>query len=709
MHDGLELDAIRRPLEGLRRSLRLWQLGVGVSRCLGLLAILILFSLVLDRGLRMDHIQRVVALLLGVAAMGAAVWRWIVRPLRRPMSDVTLLRQVEHLRPEWKDRLVAAWEFAAMTAPPPGASPVFFEAAIRRGIAAASQADFRGVLDWSRFRRHTRVGVVALAALVTVAALDPHALQTWFARNVLLSRVEWPRRTQLIVQDLTDGVLRVPAAADLALVVRAEGVPPASVVLHYTADSGVNYTEQMPRIGETYRTVFRNVTEPFRLQVLGGDGQTPWIPVRVLPRPAITNLTVTLEPPAYTGLKPVTTGERVTSCRVPAGSRVLLNGCATLPLRGVEVLAEKTRLPSLALDGVVAFSVTLPPDQVKSATFRLLAVSADGVPALNPAVIGLRVEPDRPPRVAAALEGIGQLVLARAVVPVACELQDDYGVEAAWLEYQSQSPVSGGNSALQTPIPLPREAATGAVVRVTQTLDLAPLRLEPDTTLSLRAAARDGNPVNGPGQSQSGSFTLRVVTDEELRQDFARRERMLRLRLDPLIQEQALLADEARLFHAGLEDLKEQAAWRTLQVEKRQRQVAPALVAILNGLAQIRNEAHQNRLEPEPEPLCRRLDTSALAPLRKVIAEPLPEAVALVTAARRQTGPEERRAAWREAEAAQRRVAAALGGVRNSLLVSSDVGDLVRLMDDILSEQKRVNQETQRKAADAIETIFETK
>jgi hypothetical protein len=418
---------------------------------------------------------------------------------------------------------------------------------------------------------------------------------------------------------------------------------------------------------------------------------------------------VTIEPPAYTGLKPLVSDDRSGSCRVPAGSALVLEGRANLPLRELEIMGEKARLQQLRLENSDVFSLRLPPEQVKTATYRLLGVSAEGVAALKPTLLALRVEPDRPPRVSATLDGIGQLVLARAVVPVVCEFQDDYGVEAAWLDYRSQSPVSGSSPVLQMPVPLPKGGAAGGVIRMTQTLDLARLELETDATISLFAAARDGNTVSGPSQDQSGSFTLRVVTDEELRQDLARREQVLRERLDPIIQEQSVLADESRLLHSGTEDLRERAAARALLAEKRQRQLAPALTAIVAGLAQIRSEAYQNRLEPPPGALCRRLEVSALTPLRDVVAGVLAEASDRVVAARRQVGEEARRAAWREAEAAQRRVTAALAGVRNSLLASADVGDLVRLMEGVLNDQMKVNQETRRKAADVIENVFEKK
>jgi hypothetical protein len=80
-----------------------------------------------------------------------------------------------------------------------------------------------------------------------------------------------------------------------------------------------------------------------------------------------------------------------------------------------------------------------------------------------------------------------------------------------------------------------------------------------------------------------------------------------------------------------------------------------------------------------------------------------------VTSARQRTGDTERRAAWRTAERAQRRVIVALADVLRNMLASENVGDLIRLMEEIVTDQKKVNQETDRKAGKAIENILEKK
>ena len=707
MNDRHNMDGIRRQLFGLRLRLRLWQFGVGTSRLLAVVAALVFISLIVDRNARMDHTQRVLSLIIGAVALLVVIGREIVRPLRHRISSEALLLRVERRQADLASRLTAAWEFAAMPDIPPGASPALVASVIEQGRAAGARADFHGVLDWPRFRRRAWFGGVALAALLALAIGAPQMTRLWFSRNILLSHLEWPRRTHLSVQGLVDGVLRVPVAGDLELLVRATGVPPDEVFFRYADAAGAAYREQMPQVGDDYRTLFRGVTEPFRIQVSGGDDRTEWIDVRLLPRPEIADVTVTVEPPAYTGRKAATLDTRSGAYTALAGSSVVLGGRSSLPLSEVSVAIEGNRLQVLSVSNAVSFVIRLSPEQVKSATYRLQAVSDTGIPTLRPTPIGLRVEPDRPPRVTASLEGIGQMILPRAVIPVVSDVQDDYGVAAAWLEYQHQSPTGQNSGPLQVPLQLPVVPPTGGVIRVGHALAVTPFRLDPDATLSLRVAARDGNTLTGPGQGQSASFTLRVVSDEDFRKDLVRREQLLRQRLERLIQEQRALADESRLFYAGTEAAKVRDAGRLLRAEKRQRQMLPGLASITAGLAQIRGEAYNNRLEPDPSPLLKRLDDAVLVPLRAVAATLLQEAADRTAVARQRTNDAESREAWRAAEGAQRRVITALMDVRKNLLASDEVSELARLMEEILADQKKVNQETARKAARAIESIFE--
>jgi len=706
MQDSRNIDTIRQRLARLRLSLRIWQGGVGAARCLAVVTVLVLLSLIIDRTARMDHAQRTVCLVIGLAVVLRTVWRRIVRPLSlRPASDALLLG-VERHQPELQSRLIAAWEFATMPEASADTSTALMNSAIEQGRNAAQGVDFSAALDWPRFRRRAYIGAAAAAAIIVLTVAAPQTMRIWFSRNILLADTEWPHRTHLRVDGLVDGNLRVPMAGDLELVVRAEGVQPDQVKLHYTDRSGAAYDEQMPLVGHTYHTVFRNVTEPFQLQLRGGDHRTRWIPVRVLPRPEITRINVAVEPPAYTGRKRIVIDGKAGTYEVVAGSSVVLAGRANLPLSRLDVTIKGERLLAADLDHAADFTVRLSPQQVRTATYRLLAISADGVPALDTARLTLRVQPDRAPAVAASLDGIGRLVLPRAVVPVTSELRDDYGVDSAWLEYRHRSAAGEDSDTIRIDMPIPRPN-TGEVITVGHKIELTPLRLGPDATVSIQVAAQDGNTISGPGLSRSATFTLRVVSEDTLRNDFVRREQMLRQSLEHLILEQTALADESRLFYAGKDDLKDAGTARFLSAEKRQRRIAPALDSIISGLAQIRHEAYNNRLEKAPSPLLKRLDEQILAPLGDVTATRLPEITERVAEARQSTDETKRDTAWRDAETAQQHAVAALQDVHRNLLAFEDVNEVMSLIAEVLADQENVNKETARKAEEVIKEVFE--
>ena len=82
-------------LRSLRRSVATWIVVEGSSRLLLVLGTVVAFDLLIDWYFRMDVAQRGVCLgLMGVTAAWA-LFRFLVRPLARPITDNMLILQVE--------------------------------------------------------------------------------------------------------------------------------------------------------------------------------------------------------------------------------------------------------------------------------------------------------------------------------------------------------------------------------------------------------------------------------------------------------------------------------------------------------------------------------------------------------------------------------------------------------------------------------------
>jgi hypothetical protein len=112
------------------------------------------------------------------------------------------------------------------------------------------------------------------------------------------------------------------------------------------------------------------------------------------------------------------------------------------------------------------------------------------------------VELERPGRDSVLRSGSGTVILAATV-------RDDFGLDAGWFEYIVSSG-EGENYTFRTGVVSRRALSNIGRANLAGNLSLDSLRLAPGNVIHLRAVARDGNTVSGPGIGYSETRTLRI-------------------------------------------------------------------------------------------------------------------------------------------------------------------------------------------------------
>lgn len=707
---------IRRGLARLRRARAAW---VGVDALAAFAACAVAFvavSLPLDRLLRLDGPQRTVVLALAVGAMAVLAWRRLIRPLARGLPDDLLARAVEASRRDLGESLLSAVEFARMDDPAAsGYSPAMVRAAIDLGRRRAAGVDFLRALDRGRLRRNLLVILAAGAVLAAAVALFPDTMHLWWQRNVLLASVAWPQQTHLAIVGAEDGTLVCPRGDDLAVEVRADpaGVVPRVVTLDHRQPGGTAGSETMRVVGgDRFRTVFPNVLEPFRLRVRGGDDVTPWHAVRLVERPVVADLTLRYAPPAYVGAEPRDLPKNVASYPVLAGSTVEVRGTASKPLARARMTVDDAAPADLERVGERGFRTTLAGEDLRTGVYAVALTDTTGLASRTPARFSLRVMPDRTPTVRARLDGIGDLIVPRAVLPIRATLRDDYAVRKAELVCTTAVEKDGGTETVRLPFGGPEQTWDRKEIEVAHRQDCRPLDLPVGSRLTLRIEATDNDAVTGPKVGASRGFTLKVVSEDDLRADLLRREQEQRLECERLLRDQRTLAENARALRAVLDAsdraLEEEDERLLATTEKRQRLVAGRCTAIADAFAQILAEVENNRLEADPQVARDRLGHKIIEPLRRLARRDVPEAADLLDRAKR-AGPDApaRTAGLDEAVAAQGRIVADLRDVLQNMVKWEGYQEAVSLLREVLRAQKNVSQETIEEQERRIRSIFD--
>lgn len=640
---------------GLRARARTGILIEGAACIAVTIAAFVVASYLLDRWLHLETVFR--GLLL--AGFAFALWRVATRRLRRPLAveldDDELALAVERSDPGIRQWLISSIEFERSLAGAGGAlrgqSAPMMESVVRQTTQRLAQIDFVRALDRRRVTRFggalaaAAVGVVAFLALVPDTGL-------WARRNLLLASVPWPQLTHLVFEDVVAGQpLRIAEREDLTVRVRASGVVPDQIELSGRFASGERTTRAMDRTSEDmFAATLPTLLEDVTLVARGGDGETAALVVRIVPRPQLGELRVTLFPPDYVGTEPVELREVGGELRVPRGGELEIAATSDKPLRRAAlVLGDDQRIPATVAADRMTLTVRFRPEQ--SGPARLEVTDDDDLgPAMPPQLL-LRVVDDAPPELDFETQGVGSLITANARIPGTLKLRDDFGlasVKAVFRTVEAAPPESGEQPPEPEFGPANVEWAEALVIgsveqQIGVVFDLLPLLTEtdpdsprnpirPGLLLSLRFDATDRRAPE-PQTGSSEVRTFRVVTTEKLLQELRRRQEEQRRELESVLRK----VEEARAELADMAAPKSEdpnAARAELRVQTLARQQS-ALGRTCQGIGEryrvILDELLNNRLYTEPREI-RDIDARVVSPLITLSLEGFPRSATLTTA-----------------------------------------------------------------------------
>lgn len=523
----------------LRSVARRATAGWAVAAAVGVTALLVLVDWLgrfNDPGLRW-----VFSLTLVGATVGVALWAW----RRLQPHDATRLgvaQRLQRVRPDLGSRLASAVEFAASEAGDPTAgSEQLRRAVVLEASNTADSLPFDAVVDRTPLQQAARWLAGAAAAIALVGLVAGSAFGTGLYRLAApWAHAPWPRLVTLRAIDPPVTLAR--GATFEATAVNETGPLPGDVRIEYrfAADADKSSRrEAAPAqlVGDQAVATRERVQRSFSYRFVGGDDDTmEWIDLAVIDPPIAEMYSVTITPPAYSGL-PVS--ESSGPLRVLAGSALSVNGVADKALSGA----------SIALPGDVEFE--LPLDETKkrfaldgqqwtaepiadasaSATYEVRLNGESGVtgvlgPHRYEAVI------DTPPEVKWRATEEDDVVTARAVVAIAGDATDNLALARVDLEWTGPPAEEGAEPAPQRELigegeatsPPRRSLDDGDEAAIDYDWDLETLGAEPGTELVVSLVATD---YAGQEGRTASPRRLLVVTDEEFQSRLAERQSRL--------------------------------------------------------------------------------------------------------------------------------------------------------------------------------------
>jgi len=710
---GFELDAaIRARLRAVANRLRRYVLIEGLAWVVGFLLCGAAVQLALDywsRGLRWS--MRAVLL---AAIVLYALWlmrRRIVAPLSRRIDDADVANLVERRFPNLSSSLISAVRFArGEVGRVDTNSPALIDRVVRGAGDRASALDFGAVLDPSRAKRSMLV--IALVLLVGTGATiaRPDLTGLWFARNVLLKNVDWPRQTRLLVD--VDGEELIGALGDDILIeATAQGVQPRVVEFHYETASGTRGRETMVTIGSAgsyrYRYTLQSAQEDFEFYLVGGDDRTRQITARLLERPRVERTAMRIVPPRYAKLEPIELGDGQRAAQVLPGSAVRLTATtskpvvrATLRAGGAPVASafgsdEPPDDPEAEVGTTTSLEVSVRPRE--TSTYEFALVGAHGLKNSKPVRFSIRVIKDEAPRARLRLSGAGEMITADAVLPMLVESSDAYGLAELTLVYRVS-----GETAKEATIPLPTFTPGATTFTHEFGWPVSVAAVSPGQRLSFVVRARDYDDVNGPNITETPEVSLRVVTRDELLTELARREQEYRLDFERLLKSQEGLRGELLTALSRFAQLDDSALAALLSpLERRQRSIAGSVNVVRQQFEQILTELRINQLVTSAAEM--RLGGQIVEPLTELARRDLVIAADTIRRWSRDAAPE----SASKVDPQQVAILQQMREVLASMIQWEGYQEAVNTLRDILRMQAELETETQRAIEDQAGDIFD--
>lgn len=468
--------------------------------------------------------------LAGVAAFRTSAARWF--------GDVALSRSIERAAGLHSGIVRGSLELTRGV--PLGISTALVDRAVAKTVAGLDghaedelAGDLgRAVALWTR--RGMIAASVAAVGLIALAVASPsRTAQAWAGVSSPVSTMLDPVLAPIVVRP---GTLEVMRGTDVRIDIEASGR--IEVELLYQAAGDIARSSLLEVEGGVTSFVFEAVSAATEYRVRAADGaQTETYRIVPIDPLFVSDLVVGVEYPSYTGLPPDEYRGETPPLRLPAGTRLTIEGLASRPLSTAS-LVDSTGSPTLTLEVEgSAFTGTWTP--MRGGVFHWVFLDQAQAPAeVQPEPLEILLVADSIPAVAILLPGQDTVLPLSLTQPLVVDARDDYGLARFELVAyritafgERQEPVVQGLDLGGTRAALARPA-----------LDLRSWGLLPGDTVRYFARVIDNHPSGQIGVS--AEFALRMPLVSELRREAEATLEEVADRLEAMRAEAERLAEE---------------------------------------------------------------------------------------------------------------------------------------------------------------------
>ncbi|MCA9097039.1 MAG: hypothetical protein KDA36_01590 [Planctomycetaceae bacterium] len=625
---------------------------------------------------------RAAILVATVSGICVALFQFVLSRLWREFSPRSLAAVLERTFPELDSRLLTIVELVNDPGTSQGLSKEMYERTTLELRQTMADLPWKNVFDWRPFRKTLTRMFLLMLATAGLATVAPAEMKLWVRRDVFLQHAPWPRQTRYQLSarvppqerpmEFHDGTLFHPRGGDLSLLIQIEEgavVPNRIEFRSKETVSGIRNRGYFTRQGENrFLYTLTGISQDLTFQIRAGDAEREWYRVVLVDPPRIDRMEYLPKYPDYTRLNREETAREPqpvldSTLELPLGTKLTLNAICNKPMTRVSIATERfeveidQKVASISYfdaetSGSRGERIPIPngekwlsekgrrfqlplvmsrPGVTKSAELNaidiagteMLKISLEddhGIQTGQPIRLTLMGIEDESPRVVTMLSGIGSSITRKAMIPIRGKITDDYGVEAAYFEYQIDGKQEEKRSDLKQPPTGEQEHLIAREPNQSwEVFDALPLDLKIGQKLGVGITALDGDTLSGPHRTTGERYQFEVVTDEALLSILHGRELNLRQRFEQIMAElKRLRGDLQTVSTKPGEDPQDEihrkgiVSRNLLGLRKNHNES----MSVEQGFEEIRRETLNNRIETTQS--LERLENKLIRPLHSL-------------------------------------------------------------------------------------------
>jgi hypothetical protein len=454
-----------------------------------------------------------VARITAVIAVGLLGWL-IVWPLARLPRLNQLAAEIEK-RQDLKEMVRAGFEFSRDDRAAQRYSPELVREVIRQAVQKLSGVQVRSIfLD----RRHLKLVPFAAAGLVLLLAVtlfDPDIVAQ-AGRRVVTPRAvaALPHIPNLLARP---GNVTVLAGSDVTVSGLDLGRSGQPLNVSFNLSGNFWKTEPAtlvhgavtgPDAFDHHDYTFKDIRNTTSYYFEAGGHKSEKYTITVVHEPILTDVRVTLTPPAYTGEAPSTLTENAGNVQALEGTKVRVEARSNNALKNAFVqFDEKPKQPVEHTGRDLAFDFTALAD----GHYKVLLEDSLGFAAKSPLAYSIEVFQDHPPTVEVLEPGKDTDMPRTQEVDLGFVAADDYGIARASLHYRKNAE----GEFIAKPVPM-GEQKSKKEVAVAYHWNMSGETLFPGNTIEYFIEVADNNIVTGPGIARSKTYRITMPTIGQL-------------------------------------------------------------------------------------------------------------------------------------------------------------------------------------------------